>query len=760
MSFDRISVLRLVVCVSTLAFLVAGCAEIAATNPFDPAAPTGQQAAGAVTGTLVRPVGHDATRFSTARVVLVGLGGPEGPASDAGAPAAAEAAVDPVTGAFTVTDVLPGPYTVTFVSSGFRAAPQRIVVGIGETVALGEIALEVPTRTTTITGVARRAGAPDDGHGGTVEALGAPFTTATTSGGAFALSVTEGEFTLRFSLAGYTAQTVPLGRTLAAGDTFALPSEVLLVGAPGSVRGTLLLEPGFAGDRTLPDAQVTLAPANGMAGPPTTPDTAGRFAFADVVAAEYTLHVALGGFHPLEVPVTVAVGTAVELPPFTLFAVSDGTGADTGFAVGTARLQGVADGRHGGTRIEAVGTPFVVLTADDGAFRLPLAAGRRYDIALSHAGYTPHVAPDVLAEDGVETPLEKVTLIGEPGRVAGVVQLPDRFRDRLQDVDVCLLLPDASTSVCAGGAGPDVEGRFAHANPAADGRFLFDGVAAGTYALVAALDGFEPWRDELEVSLGAQTRGGRIVLVPAEPRAAVYGLARPAGGAHGGHAGTNVVAAGTPYGTQTNDDGTYLLDLPARDAGYTLRFGRPGYNEESRTVESLPEGARVELPEVVLTGQPGRISGTIVLPDPDPAAVDTAIAQRFAPPGPESVACADDPACPAPARCVLLTCGHRSTTPTWTPRDTSSSRTCPPARTPLASGSTVSTRRRSTPWSQSARRPSSATSGSRPSRRRPSSPAWRSVPAPGPTAASRSRCAGRRSRPRRRRRGGSCWPSP
>jgi hypothetical protein len=654
---SRISVLTLIVCAFSLALGLTACADIAATNPFDPGAPTGQQAAGAVTGTLVRPVGHDASRFSNARVDLVGLGGLAGPASDGGAQAAASADVDPITGDFTVTDVAPGAYGVSFVVPGFRAPAIRIVIGIGETVALGEIALEIPTRTTTISGVARRAGAPDDGHGGiSVEALGTPFTAATASGGAFTLAVTEGEFTLRFSLPGYTAQTVPLGRTLAAGDTFALPSEIMLVGAPGSVRGTLMLQPGFTGDLALPDAVVTLVPGDGMAGPPTQPDALGRYAFADVVAADYTLHVELGSFFPLDVPVTVPVGGAVELPPLTLFSVSDGTGEDTGFAVGTATLQGAAEGRHGGTRVQAVGTPFVALTADDGAFRLPVAAGRRYDIALSHEGYTPFTASEVLIEAGVETPLAKVTLVGEPGRVTGVVQLPERFRDRLQGVDVCLLLPDAPTSACAGGGEPLGEGLFAHVNPAADGRFLFDAVGAGTYALVAALDGFEPWRDELEVALGAETRGGRIVLVPAEPRAAVFGVARPAGGGDVGHAGTNVSAAGTPYGTQTNDDGTYLLDLPARDAGYTLRFGRPGYNEESRTLDSLPEGARVELAEVVLTGQPGRISGTVVLPSPDPLALDAATAQRFAPPGPGAVPCADDAACPAPARCVLLTC--------------------------------------------------------------------------------------------------------
>lgn len=231
----RISALTLIVCVLTVAPGLLGCADIAAKNPFDPGAPTGQQAPGVVTGTLVRPAGHDASRFSDARVVLAGLGGT---LTDGGVPAAAEAAVDALSGDFTVPDVAPGAYTVSFIVPGFRAPPMRIAVGIGETVALGEIALEVPSRTTTITGVAQREGAPDDGHGGiSVEALGTPFTTATTSGGAFALPVTEGDFTLRFSLAGYTAQTVPLGRTLAAGDTFALPTEVLLVGAPGSVRG-------------------------------------------------------------------------------------------------------------------------------------------------------------------------------------------------------------------------------------------------------------------------------------------------------------------------------------------------------------------------------------------------------------------------------------------------------------------------------------------------------------------------------------------
>jgi hypothetical protein len=746
----RTSISTGVVCLWALAAGLVGCADIAPSNPYDPAAPTGQQAAGAVTGMLVRPLGHDASRFSDARVTLVTLGGTSSPATDGGTPTSAEAAVDPLTGRFTAVDVAPGAYTVTFVVPGFRAPPMRVVVGIGETVQLGEIALEVPSRTTTITGVARRAGAPDDGHGGIfVEALGTPFTTATSSGGAFALAVTEGEFTLRFSLPGYTAQAVELGRTLAAGETFALPSEVLLVGAPGSVRGSLRLQPGFTGDLTLPDAQVKLAPANGMAGPPTRPDALGRFAFADVVAADYTLHVELGGFFPLDVPVTVPVGGAVELPPQTLFSLIDGTGEDTGFVVGMATLQGAAEGRHGGTHVEAVGTPFVTLTADDGAFRLPVAAGRRYDLALSHEGYTPHVVPGVLVEGGVETPVEKLTLVGEPGRVTGVVQLPERFRDQLQAVDVCLLLPDAPTGDCAGGGvgGLGGPGPFAHVNPAADGRFLFDAVGAGTYALVAVLDGFEPWRDELEVSLGAETRGGRIVLTPAEPRGAVFGVARPAGSGETGNAGTNVSAAGTPYGTQTNDDGTYLLELPARAAGYTLRFGRPGYNEETRAVDTLPEGARVELAEVVLSSpRPLPRRWTRPRPSDSHRRVPTPWPARTTPPAPPPRG-----ACCSPA-------GPPWTTRTSTPPATSSSRTCPPAPTRSGSGSTASTRRPWTPWCAWAPRRSWATSASRPCPPKPSSPAWPNGPARRRTAASRSPCGARPFRSRRRRRAAFCSP--
>jgi len=90
-----------------------------------------------------------------------------------------------VTGAFTVTEVLPGPYTVTFVSACLRAAPQSIVVV--EAFAAGNHVLRIthPGFETTFRSVVLDVGA-----------AGVPFVTFTNAEGRFELQVTDDSSTL------------------------------------------------------------------------------------------------------------------------------------------------------------------------------------------------------------------------------------------------------------------------------------------------------------------------------------------------------------------------------------------------------------------------------------------------------------------------------------------------------------------------------------------------------------------------------------
>ncbi len=333
----------------------------------------------------------------------------------------------------------------------------------------------------------------------------------------------------------------------------------------------------------------------------------GRFVFDPVTAGAYQLSFTTPGFVPPDRAFQVEIGQPFDLGTLPLEPLS---ADESGWVRGVVRLAGAPDGQHGGSTVEAVGTPISARTTSDGRFELALPTAR-YDLRFLHPGYTEQVREgvEVFAGEAVGLP-EPIVLQGAPGRVRGRLTLEPGFEDaeRLRAATVALFAPDGEEAAFDGGPSDD------------DGRFLLDGVPAGTWRQVAVADGTHPETRFVELGVGRDVDLGTIELrgLPTDGR--LQGRATLLGAGPTGHAEIRVEVEGAHFTTSTRSDGTWALDVPARDGGYSLRFSYPGYASQSVDTEAVRPERATAVPDVTLVGQPGRVIGQIRLPegvDPD-----------------------------------------------------------------------------------------------------------------------------------------------
>ncbi|MCA9560966.1 MAG: carboxypeptidase regulatory-like domain-containing protein, partial [Myxococcales bacterium] len=184
------------------------------------------------------------------------------------------------------------------------------------------------------------------------------------------------------------------------------------------------------------------------------------------------------------------------------------------------------------------------------------------------------------------------------GQIVGRVRTPDGF-DAPSDVAGELL--DATHP------SQPVERQ----SPRPDGAFAFTGVAAGVYTLVAAGPGLRADPVPVRVPIGGRVQVGDLALRPVLD-AFVVGRAERGGAPPDAHGGIAVQAVGTPFTTQTADDGRFRL--PLGDGVHTLRFRAAGYELAERTGLTVGSGETLTLDEpVVLRGAAARIRATVTL---------------------------------------------------------------------------------------------------------------------------------------------------
>ncbi len=374
------------------------------------------------------------------------------------------------------------------------------------------------------------------------------------------------------------------------------PAAPESVQATGSISGRLVLPDGYGAAR-LDGARVLLEGRRGPARE-AEPDGDGAFSFPEVVAGRYLLRAEVRGLDGDVRVVELGIGEERDLGEVPLRAVNEAE--STGTAVGVARRTPSVGDEHGGIRVGARDTPFSTVTASDGAFELPLPAGR-YTLDFEAPGYEPAELDDVTVVAGAETEPLSVFVRGRPGAVRGRLRVSADF----SRPD---LFADATVSRAAS---PDGDSEAA-AVAEADGSFVFPAVPVGTWYVRVALPGFEPAVEVAVVEVDAATDLGFVDLRPSLEVGTLNGTARLAGAPEDGHAGIRVQVRDTTFSTETAADGAFsLVDLPVNR--YQLVFSRPGYGTATLSDVDVGEGENGPV-EVALAAAPGAIVGTVALP--------------------------------------------------------------------------------------------------------------------------------------------------
>jgi len=392
---------------------------------------------------------------------------------------------------------------------------------------------------------------------------------------------------------------------------------VTLVGSPGTIRGSVVLDSRLAPPEAVRQVDVALLhPGDEELEPAaaTNPDARGVFVIHQVAPGPYVLLVRYDGFRTQRIPVDVEFGRVNDVGSVALEQVEVRVRIE-----GTALLGGRAT--HGDIRVRLQDTELESTTDPDGAYTLfaPLRA-RRWTLEFTQAGYEPAEAEVVAPADEVVTaalaaaeedadvviPITpepaQVRLQPYPGRIRGSVRLPLGFEDPvlLQQVAVRIYQADPED--------------FSAAEVAVDGSYVFEGVAPGDWVLSFSLEGFQPRSELVRVDPGEDTLVAPRVISPDldASRSFLEGVARRACEGECDHGGIRVEVVNTPFVAQTASTGRYRLELVARE-NYTLQFSAPGYESVQVADVDAVEDEINAVEDVTLPARPGTIRAVVSL---------------------------------------------------------------------------------------------------------------------------------------------------
>jgi len=622
-----------------LCLALAGCPEVSPTNAYDPNAPVSQQEKSVVRGIAWLPADITLAGIPAGAVVeLVPFGSSEAVGS---VPLTLEALPEPATAEacggedrlrfdFVFEEVAAGLYFLRARALGFTSEPVELSIAIGEDAERAIcLALDIPDLDPgRVVGNAQLEGGGEDGHEGIrVAAVGVPGEARTDPAGDFVLPLPTGVHALRFSYPDYEVETVADVEIIEGVPTELDP--VVLVGAPGGVRGRVAFPPGIEGAALFAQVEVLMWPADEP--PEAMPSAAepvtatGAFSFEGLPAGDYRLLPTYpdGGFESFPQDVTVPVGAIVNVGVLPLF-----QGETRAWLDGTARLAGANE--HGGIRVEALGVAgSSEYTGDDGRYELELPPGE-WTLRYTYEGYGSVQIGAPPIDAGARETLEEVVLTGEPGRVRGAVTLEEGATpEELDRVVVCLLpigvaledecaeLRPCEAAAFQGQTAPEVVDEVRVGT-----SYLFEDVPVGPWLVVAQHPLACPRHVDVVVVAGEDASAQRLTL-PARPDGVdIRGFARLGGVVD--HGGIEVRVDGQDAVATTLGDGQYTLTLTADPEGHTLRFSHAAYISGALEVGPIAPGEVRELPEadaVVLVGEPGRVAGVIRI-DPDFAVRD------------------------------------------------------------------------------------------------------------------------------------------
>jgi hypothetical protein len=587
-----------------LVLTLTACGELPHDNPHDPQAPVGTQGRATLVGDVsLEPPGATSPSLSSVHVSVAGHSW----AADTDADGHYEISSVPV-GTWVIQFTRPGwddqvvsGISVTLDDAGNRIPLPPIQLKVARGNVAGTIALQGET---FASGVAISLDAPAAAAGAAAARLagltagdGAVLTGAD---GSFLLSgVPVGSYVLRASKVGFLDGTIGSVSVTPSGVTRL--DQLLLYIDPGGFSGSVLVQgAASSGNVTVRASGTTL---NGSPWESTTVNRAdGTFLLSGIPGGTYNVSFERTGYATFSTAAAVAPGVVTALPPVTL-------AADTGAVSGLATLQGASD--SGGSlvelRVDAAAAPVAAAITDSlGAWRVDAVPVGLYQIAYSHAGYTPQTSSVTVASHLV-TPAAPVTLAAQPGAAHGRVLAAGLAAGALGGTTVRIVGGTLSTVTLA------------------DGSWSISGIAAAACTLAFERPGYRAQLLSVTVPAGGDVALADVSLDVA--RGAVAGNVRLVAGAVTGFpveadgTGTTVSLAGSGLPvtvTVTDALGNYrFTDVPVSPtaAVYTISATRAGYAQVAPVTASVQADTTAAAAALTLQVNPGGLAGTVQLWD-------------------------------------------------------------------------------------------------------------------------------------------------
>jgi hypothetical protein len=272
-------------------------------------------------------------------------------------------------GAFRLTDIPPGSYTIAYTVDGYTDATASMTVNLGQHIDVGTVALAPLAASTVIQGVVTDAVTGQPVANAKVTEEGAAADAATDAQGGYRLLASEGRRTVSAAAPGYRSVSVPAD--LGTGGTwqfspslipegalpagFVIPSTATVVG-PVVDAGT---------EQPLPGVQLVLA---GDA-TPTFSSNVGRISRAGLMPGGLSVTLSLPGYSDAHIGLLASAGAAdlgtIRLSPLPTAAIATGTVTDAASGHPLAGAQ---------IRLEGA-TPVATVTDATGLYRLVAPRG-------------------------------------------------------------------------------------------------------------------------------------------------------------------------------------------------------------------------------------------------------------------------------------------------------------------------------------------------------------------------------------------------
>lgn len=479
-------------------------------------------------------------------------------------------------GAYTVSNLPPGTYTVSVSLAGYQTGTGTATVTSNNTTTFN---INLSPLTGLLSGTVKDAVTNNTLSGATITVLqGSTIVTTATSGaqGTFSISnLSPGNYTVTTALSNY--QTLSSSVTIISNQTTTL--NPLLQALPGNVSGVITNSQTSLG---LGGATVSVSSGATVVAS-TTANGSGNYSITGLAAGSYTLTASLNNFVAVSQSITISSNATLTQN----LALTPQVGIVTGIVQDLNSLSLL-----GGATVTLLQGSTVVATTTTslaGVYSFSVLPGS-YTIRVSNTNYiTATVAANVLSN---ATVIVNITLVASPGSVSGVVK----------DAISATALNGATVQVLQGSTivGSTVTN--------SSGNYSITGISPGSYTLSTSLANYTTSTVPI-VLLSNQTTTANINLQPQNGTASgqikdAVTLSPIQGAAVSFYQGSTLVAS-----TTTNATGNYSLSTLV-PGSYTLQISGVNYQTASQAITIQSNTSTTT--NLILQPIPGNVSGAVI----------------------------------------------------------------------------------------------------------------------------------------------------